>query len=46
MTHPIGVLRQRQCMRANHYADGQIAQHGRQFEGAANDHTQNGSQQV
>jgi len=46
VAHALGVLRQRQRMRANEDARRQIAHHRRQPQAAAGDHAQHGSQQV
>ena len=46
VAYAFGVLRQRQRMRANHHANSQIAEHGRQLERAAYDHAKHCGQQV
>ena len=46
MTHTIGIVGQRKCVRANHHTDRQITQHRRQFEPAEQRHPQHGGQQI
>ena len=46
VAHPGRVLRQRQRVRADQHPGGQVAQHGRQLEAAADHHPQHGSQQI